>query len=53
MTDRITPRERFKKICAFEIKDDPFLWSVDAWNETFDRWINEGMPVKIWIIKKK
>jgi hypothetical protein len=39
-------RERFKKICSFERPNDPFMWSVDSWNEAFDRWVKEGMPVK-------
>lgn len=46
MPSKMTPLERFKKICAFELKDDPFMWSIDSWNETFDRWVKEGMPVK-------
>jgi len=46
MAPKMSAIERFKKICAFELKDDPFMWSVDAWNETFDRWASEGMPVK-------
>ena len=41
----MTPRERFKKICSFELPDDVFIWSVDAWNEAFDNWVDEGMPV--------
>ena len=46
MPNKMTARERFKKICSFELKNDPFMWSVDLWNETFDRWVIEGMPVK-------
>lgn len=46
MAQKMSPLERFKKICSFELPDDPFIWSVDSWNETFDRWVNEGMPVK-------
>ncbi len=46
MAKKMTARERFKKICSFELANDPFMWSVDSWNETFDRWAREGMPVK-------
>jgi len=46
MSNKMTARERFKKICSFELKNDPFMWSVDLWNETFDRWVKEGMPVE-------
>ena len=46
MANKMTARERFKKICSFELKNDPFMWSVDLWNEAFDRWVLEGMPVK-------
>ena len=46
MARKITALERFKKICAFEIKDDPFMWGIDSWPETYDRWVREGMPVK-------
>jgi uroporphyrinogen decarboxylase len=42
----VTPQERFKAICSFERPNDPFMWSVDSWNETFERWVREGMPVK-------
>ena len=45
MTKKMTALERFKKNCAFELKNDPFMYSVDAWNETFNRWVKEGMPV--------
>jgi len=38
--------ERFRAICKFERKNDPYFWSIDSWNETFERWISEGMPVK-------
>jgi uroporphyrinogen decarboxylase len=41
----VTTLERFKAICRFERPNDPFLWSVAAWNETLDRWVAEGMPV--------
>jgi hypothetical protein len=46
MASNMTPLERFKKICSFELVDDPLIWSVDSWNETFYRWVSEGMPVK-------
>ena len=46
MSNKMTARERFKKICSFELKNDPFVWSVDLWNETFDRWVKGGMPVE-------
>ena len=42
MATKISALERFKKICAFELKDDLFMWSVDSWNETFDKWVKEG-----------
>lgn len=42
----MTPKERFKKICRFERTNDPFIWSIDSWNETYRRWVREGMPVK-------
>lgn len=42
----MTAKERFKSICAFERKNDPYIWSVDSWYEAFERWITEGMPVK-------
>ena len=42
----ITAQERFRAICSFERHDDVFMWSVDAWNESFNRWVREGMPVK-------
>ncbi len=42
---QMTAQERFKKIARFELRDDVFLWSVDSWNEAFDRWVTEGMPV--------
>lgn len=48
-----TALERFKAICKFERKDDPYFWSVDSWNETFDRWLKEGMPVKNMEDKKE
>lgn len=38
-------RERFRAICDFERKGDVFFWSIDAWNKTFERWVQEGMPV--------
>jgi hypothetical protein len=46
MVPRKTPLERFRKICSFERVNDPFIWSVDSWYESFERWIKEGMPVK-------
>ena len=46
MAPKMTSLERFKKICTFELKDGPFMWSIDSWNKTFDRWVREGMPVK-------
>ena len=42
----MTPKERFKKICSFELPDDFFTFGLFCWNETYDRWISEGMPVK-------
>lgn len=41
----MTPQERFKKICSFELPNEVFIWSVDSWNDAFDRWVDEGMPV--------
>ena len=41
----ITARERFLGICKFERQNDPFIWTIDAWNQTYARWKNEGMPV--------
>lgn len=41
----MTAQERFKKICSFDLPDEIFIWSVDSWNEAFDRWVKEGMPV--------
>jgi uroporphyrinogen decarboxylase len=38
--------EHFKRICNFELKGTPFIWSVWAWPETIDRWYAEGMPVE-------
>jgi hypothetical protein len=38
-------RRRFRQICRFGRMDDPFMWSVHAWNATLDRWVREGMPV--------
>ena len=46
MSEKLTALERFKKICSFERADDPFFWSVDSWYEAFERWVEEGMPVK-------
>jgi hypothetical protein len=42
----LTPRERFKRICRFELPDDFFTFGLFCWNETYDRWISEGMPVR-------
>lgn len=41
----MTSRERFKQICRFERKGDPYFWSIAAWPETYERWEREGMPV--------
>jgi uroporphyrinogen decarboxylase len=38
-------RERFKQICRFERTNDPYMWSVAAWKDTYERWYSEGMPV--------
>ena len=40
----MTPRERFLKICSFDLPDDPYFWSVWAWPEAVDRWKEEGLP---------
>jgi uroporphyrinogen decarboxylase len=45
--------ERFKAICRFERNNDPYFWSIDSWNEAFDRWIGEGMPVRNMENKKE
>jgi hypothetical protein len=37
----MTAQERFKAICRFERPNDPYMWSVDSWNETFERWVRE------------
>ncbi len=42
----MTSRERFKAICAFELRDSPYVWSAAAWPETYERWAAEGMPVR-------
>lgn len=42
----MTSRERFLAICRFENHNDPYFWGIDSWNETFKRWVNEGMPVQ-------
>ena len=39
-------RERFKKICSFERPNDIFTFGLFCWNETYDRWLEEGMPVR-------
>ena len=41
----ISTLERFKGICRFERCNDPFLWHVDGWYETYERWQREGMPI--------
>ncbi len=38
-------RERFKKICRFERPNDFFTFGLFCWNDTYDRWLKEGMPV--------
>lgn len=38
-------RERFLQIAHFERPDDPFVFGLRAWNETYRRWVREGMPV--------
>ena len=40
-----TALERFRGIARFERTNDPFLWSVAAWDEAVARWRREGMPV--------
>jgi len=42
----MNPLERFKKICSFELKEDVYFYGVLPWNETLERWVKEGMPVK-------
>jgi len=42
----MTTRERFKEICKFERPNDIFTFGLFCWNETYDRWMKEGMPVK-------
>ena len=42
----MTAQERFQAICDFERCDDVFIWSIDSWNEAYNRWLREGMPVK-------
>ena len=37
-------RERFLQIARFERPNDPFMFGLRAWNETYRRWIREGMP---------
>lgn len=41
----MTPRERFRAICRFERPNDFFTLGLHARNDTFRRWISEGMPV--------
>jgi len=40
-------RERFLQIVRFERTNDPYMWSIAAWNKTYRRWKIEGMPVNI------
>ena len=40
----MTARERFKQICRFERPNDPYMWSIAAWGDTYKRWYDEGMP---------
>jgi uroporphyrinogen decarboxylase len=49
----MTARERFQAICKFERRDDVFFWGVDAWNEAYNRWVREGMPVRDLSSKKE
>ena len=42
----MNPLERFKNICSFERKEDVYFYGVLPWNETLERWVKEGMPVK-------
>ncbi|UCB46297.1 MAG: hypothetical protein JSV25_02415 [Spirochaetota bacterium] len=44
MTEKMTTRERFKKIMNFE-KPDRLLWTEDPFEETIIRWIHEGLPI--------
>ena len=49
----MTARDRFREICEFRRPDDVFIWSVDSWNEAYNRWLREGMPVKKMDNKKE
>jgi uroporphyrinogen decarboxylase len=49
----MTAQERFQAICNFERPDDVFIWSIDSWNEAYNRWLREGMPVKNMDNKKE
>jgi uroporphyrinogen decarboxylase len=49
----MTAQERFQAICNFERPDDVFIWSIDSWNEAYNRWLREGMPVKNMDDKKE
>ena len=42
----MTARERFRQICRFERPNDPYMWGIAAWKGTYERWYDEGMPVK-------
>ena len=41
-------RERFHAIASFERTDDPFIFGIGLWKDTFRRWVREGMPVKLF-----
>ena len=49
----MTAQERFQAICNFERPDDVFIWGIDSWNEAYNRWLREGMPVKNMDNKKE
>ena len=49
----MTAQDRFQAICNFERSDDVFIWSIDSWNEAYNRWLREGMPVKNMDNKKE
>jgi len=42
----IAAEDRLKAICATDRVNEPFMWSVAAWNETCDLWVGEGTPVR-------
>jgi uroporphyrinogen decarboxylase len=48
----MTARERFKQICRFERPNDPYMWSIAAWSDTYKRWYDEGMPVEASNLKE-